>query len=189
MVAQVREYRGRLLNHVEMLHQPGERQLARKLYEALGCTVTDRGSRTFSAHVAPEHPDMQNNVLYCSEVSPQQWRLEQEMRKAMGSRAGLEKAFAAYERKLTHAPHGITHFGIRYPSVERLEEVVKDFDKRLDPAVRRRTRLVRVFRPGDKDAISSATTQAFVVTDIVAAGLFYLGQLIELQGQWPGVRV
>ncbi len=186
---QPRDYTGRLLNHVEMLHQPGERELAKRLYEALGCTVTDRGGRTFSSHVAPEHPDMQNNVLYCSEVSPQQWKLEQEFRKALGAYDSLAQAKAVYDEKVTHAPHGITHFGIRYPSIAKLEETVKNFDARLDPALKKRTRLVRVYRPEDKDSISTGTVQAFVVTDIVAAGLFVLGQLIELQGQKEGVRV
>jgi hypothetical protein len=132
---------------------------------------------------------MQNNVLYCSEVSPQQWRLEQEFRKALDAHDSLAQAKAVYDDKATHAPHGITHFGIRYPSIQKLEETVKDFEGRLDPALKKRTRLVHVYRPGDKDAISPATVQAFVLTDIVAAGLFFLGQLIELQGQKAGVRV
>ena len=37
-------YKGRLLNHVEMVYRPGERHLVTKLFTALGCTVIDTGA-------------------------------------------------------------------------------------------------------------------------------------------------
>ena len=38
-------------------------------------------------------------------------------------------------------------------------------------------------RPGDKAALTQNLIQAFIYTDIVASGLFCLGQVIELQAQ------
>jgi hypothetical protein len=42
-------YKGRLLNHVELVYWPGERHLVGKLFTALGCTVIDGGA-TQSLH-------------------------------------------------------------------------------------------------------------------------------------------
>jgi len=44
------EYTGNLLNHVEALYRPGERELAVEFAEMLGCAVTDTG---FPALPAP----------------------------------------------------------------------------------------------------------------------------------------
>ena len=37
------DYRGRMLNHVEVLYRPGDRELATRFLETLGCTVVDTG--------------------------------------------------------------------------------------------------------------------------------------------------
>jgi hypothetical protein len=42
---------------------------------------------------------------------------------------------------------------------------------------------LRAIRPGDPEALTSNLIQAFVYTDIIATGLFCLGQVIELQAQ------
>jgi hypothetical protein len=39
----IADYKGKLLNHVEALYRPGERQLAIDLTEALGCAISDTG--------------------------------------------------------------------------------------------------------------------------------------------------
>ena len=42
-----------------------------------------------------------------------------------------------------------------------------------------------VFRPGDPGAYTDTMVQAFVRTDVVAAGLLAFGQHVELQYQIP----
>jgi hypothetical protein len=42
---------------------------------------------------------------------------------------------------------------------------------------------VRAVRPTDPEAMTPDLIQAFVYTDIIASGLFCLGQVIELQAQ------
>ena len=182
-MGQLVDYKGRMLNHVEMLYQPGERSLAVKVYEALGCRVSQTDGETMVVHVAPDQNDPVNNVLYSSEVSPEQWQLEQELRAARTDRPSLAAAFATYDHKLRNHPHGITHFGIRYPSFARLEEALARMGRDLDPRLEGRLSVSAVFRPHDAGARSDRLIQAFVTTDVVAAGLFMLGQLIELQAQ------
>jgi hypothetical protein len=177
------DYRGRLLNHVEMLHQPGERALAIKAYEALGCRVSQPEKPTMVAHVAPDSDDKSNNILYSSEVSPEQWEFELAFKRALARDPELGRAFARYDDKYRNRPHGLTHFGIRYPSFAKLEATLHELETNLDPALRGRFRVTRVYRPEDEDRRTDRLIQAFVATDVIAAGLFCLGQLIELQAQ------
>ncbi len=51
-----------------------------------------------------------------------------------------------------------------------------------DPAMKDRVKVMAI-RPGDPQGLSNDLIQAFVYTDIVATGLFCLGQVIELQAQ------
>ena len=52
---------GALLNHIEAVYRPGERQLAIDLFEALGCATADTGvmNETGSSYVSV-HPDPGN---------------------------------------------------------------------------------------------------------------------------------
>lgn len=184
-MANLIDYRGRLLNHVEMLYQPGERALAIKAYEALGCRVTQPENPTMVAHVAGDSDDKTNNVLYSSEVSPEQWEFEQALKRSLAQDSALAKAFARFDDKYRNRPHGITHFGIRFPSFAKLEEKLTELETDLDPALRGRFCVTRVYRPEDEDRRTDRMIQAFVATDVIAAGFFCLGQLIELQAKEP----
>ena len=74
-------YKGRLLNHVEMIYRPGERHLVTKLFTALGCTVIDTGATHL--YIAVGSPDKYglNNSLYASEVTQEQWLLDSRLRR------------------------------------------------------------------------------------------------------------
>ena len=74
-----------------------------------------------------------------------------------------------------------THFGIRLASVEALEQLLARIRSLPDPELEGRLELAAVFRPGDPGALSDTLIQAFVRTDVCAAGLIRLGQHIELQ--------
>ena len=41
MTRNLKDPLGRLLNHVEFVYAPGERELAKRLFRALGCRVVD----------------------------------------------------------------------------------------------------------------------------------------------------
>lgn len=177
------DYRGRMLNHVEMLYQPGERRLAIKALEALGCKVAGGDRPTMTAHVALDGEDAVNNVLYASEVAPEQWALEQAFKRATQSNTDLAKAYAVYQDRYRNRPHGIAHFGIRYPSYAKLEAALAHLEKHLAAELRGRFSVTHVYRPADADRRTDTLIQAFVATDIIASGLFVFGQLIELQAQ------
>lgn len=50
-----------------------------------------------------------------------------------------------------------------------------------DPELAGRIQLSAVFAPGDPGSLTDTMIQAFVHTDVVAAGLLVLGQHFELQ--------
>lgn len=182
-MAQLVDHKSRILNHVEMLYQPGERQLAITAYQALGCKVTRTESATMVVHVSPDGDDTSNNVLYASEVAPEQWELEQALKRVTKKDPELARTYATYMERYRSRPHGITHFGIRYSSAEQLEAALAIMEKDLDQALKDRFRVTRVYHPQNPDARSKITIQAFITTDIIAAGFFTFGQLIELQAK------
>ena len=73
---------GHRLNHVEMVYRPGERALAGRVFELLGMRVLDRGGTWMTALVDPDVADFSNNACYASEVTPEQWALEQTLASA-----------------------------------------------------------------------------------------------------------
>ncbi len=182
------DYRGHLLNHVEVLYQRGERELATRFFEALGCTVvdtaTDAGTGSTILFVYPEETwqDRLNNVVYLSEVREPQRQLEQILAARARGDDELRDAIAAYDHKARTNPHGIPHFGLRYPDFDALEAVIDRLQHQLPLELRDRV-VVDPIRPGDPRSMTDELIQAFVRTDVVCSGLFTFGQLIELQAQ------
>jgi hypothetical protein len=176
-------YKGRLLNHLEMVYRPGERHLVNKLFTALGCTVTDTGHTHMGIAVGATDKYGLNNALYASEVTPEQWALELQLQKALESGSALAAAYAGYEEKFRRHPQLTSHFGIRYPSFDALEKTLDHLQNGLDPELAGRVRIKGIFRPGDPGSYTDFIMQAFIKTDIAASGLITFGQHIELQAQ------
>ena len=172
----------RRLTHVEVLYRPGERELAVKLFALLGCEAVDRGGQFFTSFVEPSSPrDYSNNVLYASEVGAEQWSFEQ----ALTAGAGPEReTFIAATRR---EPQRSTHFGFRVPDEPALDALVARVRHAglEDGDLAGRVAVDGVYRPGDPGAIAPNMVQAFVWTDVVAAGLLSLGQHIEVQWHLP----
>lgn len=172
----------RRLNHVELLYRPGERELALRLFEVLGCEPVDRGSHWFTALVDPHgERDFVNNTLYASEVPAAQWAFEQSVLQA----AGPERD--AYVEGLRVAPQYSTHFGIHVADEAEFEDTLDRIRAAgaSDEQLAGRIALDGVYRPGEPGAIAPNMVQAFAWTDVVAAGLLCLGQHIEIQWQLP----
>jgi hypothetical protein len=174
---------GGLLNHVEMVHRPGERALVSRLFAALGCAVVDTGGQFLVIHADPgaADPRMLDNCLYASEVAPEQWRFEEALRARLSSDAELGASYAAFAERAERRPQSSTHFGIRMTSPERLEEILERVDQLRRGQLGERVTVAGVLRPGDPGSLSSSLIQAFVRTDVCAAGLLCFGQHIELQ--------
>lgn len=169
----------RLLNHTELIYAPGERELAGKLFELLGCRVEDGGSHLIVI-VDPASECWYDNCLYASEMLGEQQSLEGLLEKRLADdpqlRAGLEGYRAGFARR----PEYVTHFGIRIPSREALEEILERIEN-AEGDLAGRIEVVRRIEPGDADALDPSLIQVFVRTDVCAAGLLTLGGNIELQ--------
>ncbi|MFI1379965.1 hypothetical protein [Embleya sp. NPDC020886] len=177
----------RRISHVELLHRPGERAQARRVLELLGCRVLDRGGHFFSAFVEPAVSDYRANVLYASEVTPEQWAFEQQLGVA-SAEGPLARAQASWMAHMRANPQYSYHFGLRLPSEQVLDAALARVEAAGRPGgdLAGRIEVVSVFRPGDPDAATDTMVQAFVRTDVVACGLIALGQHIELQWHLPG---
>ena len=176
----------RALNHVELVYAPGERPLARALFELLGFDVRDSGGPFLTGMIENGQGDFAHNALYASEVTPEQWALEQALRAAIDGGA-LAAPTAEYTANLREHPQRSCHFGIRYPTVDDHEAALDRITHVEDhaPDLVGRVTLSGVFRPGDPGSYTDTMTQAFVRTDVIASGLLAFGQHIELQWQVP----
>ena len=95
---------GRLLNHVELLYRPGERQLTGQVFEILGCGVVESGGPYLVRPIVAGSEDTTNNVIYPSAVTPDQGRFGHVDQSRM---AGLPELAGAVE----HPGDGPTEAG------------------------------------------------------------------------------
>lgn len=178
----------RVLNHVELVYRPGERGLVGRLFELLGCGVVDTGGPFLIVHVDPERrdPTMLDNCLYASEATPAQLALEDAFAKALAGQGELAEGHAGYVDHNVSKPQFTTHFGLAMP-VDALDDAVARVGEAAtsDPDLAGRVSVSGVFRPGDPGSLSPTLVQAFVQTDVCAAGLLALGQRFELQARVP----
>ena len=171
---------GRLLNHTELVYAPGERGLTARVFEALGCRVVDPGGPYLVVLIDPRSQSFYDNVLYASEMTGEQFELEKALRGQLAGSSDLGDKYRTYRARLEREPQRTTHFGIRLGGPAELVEVEKSLA--AAPAeLAGRLRLARVFRPGDPGSLDPQLVQAFLWTDVCAAGLTCLGQHIELQ--------
>ena len=175
---------GALLNHIEAVYRPGERQLAIDLFEALGCATADTGvmNETGSSYVSV-HPDPgdcnYDNVIYLGEMAGEQLRLEDMLRQRSEGDGELRATLDAFRSSAHERPFGHAHIAVRYPNFESLQRVLDRIEERLTPALKQRVR-INVFRPGDHDEVGPNSIQAFITTDVVGCGLLAAGQILEL---------
>ena len=166
----------RLLTHVELLHGPGERALAARFLDLLGCETVDRGGHWITSFVEPdEDRDYSTNVLYVSEVGAEQVVFERSL--------AATPAAADHRAAMRRGPQMYAHFGFRVATEDDLEAIVDRIRSagEGDPDLAGRVAVDGIYRPGEPGAIAPNMVQAFIWTDIVAAGLLCLGQHIEVQ--------
>ena len=180
----------RHLNHLEMVYRPGERELATRVFELLGLRVLDNGGPWMFAHVDPAIGDVRNNACYASEMTPEQYALEQALAALITANGDDSDSVGSvavdYLARLRAEPQRSFHFGINVHDRE-------DFDATLDriraaeadPDLTGRVALIGVFHPDEPGALAPGMIQAFFRTDVVAAGLLTFGQHVELQWHLP----
>ena len=99
-MTKIRDYSGRLLNHIEALYRPGERALAIELAEALGCAISDTGFRDgdgdsfLAVHPDPDDRNLSNNAFYISQMTPEHLALEDALRITVDHDQSLQELLA-----------------------------------------------------------------------------------------------
>jgi hypothetical protein len=163
----------RALNHAELVHRPGERELARRALSAMGCTVRDgtTGIWIFA-----------DEVFLLSEVTPEQWAFEERLA-AQLERDREDPVQRAFLGRLSVEPQRYHHLGIGFETLADWQVAVEGIQglSATDAELAGRLEVAAVFRPGDPGAYGDDFVQAFVRTDIFSVGLLALGQTIELQ--------
>jgi hypothetical protein len=176
----------RHLNHVEMVHAPGERHLAIRAFELLGGRLSVSAAGTpigldVASQLVGRFPH--DNAIYVSEITPEQWEFEQALRDTLQENIRLRALHESYLANVRDQPQKSFHFGIRFETLEALGERVEAINQAgADPDLKGRMVVSGVYRPG---TYTTSMTQAFVWTDIVASGLLLTGQHIELQWRLP----
>jgi hypothetical protein len=168
---------GHRLNHVELVYRPGERERTKKIFETLGLLVTDTGGPYLNIDIDPSSPAGYNNVVFASEVTPQQWAFEQQLQQSIASGGEMANSFGAFQANMQEVPYLSTHFGIRL-SLDDMEATVARLEALDDPDLEGRLSISAQFGPG---SLTPTLLQAWVKTDVFAAGLITVGQHIELQ--------
>lgn len=175
------------LNHVELVYRPGERLLARRVFELLGAAVQDFGGPFLTVVLGAGQVDLVSNVLYASEVPPEQWRLEQRLADELAAGGSLHREASPFFERLAVQPQSSSHFGLRVADADTFEATLGRVRRAgaCDPELAGRIEVVAVYRPGDEGSLTDLMVQGFVRTDVVASGLLAFGQFIELQLHTP----
>lgn len=181
--------RNRYLSHAELVHRPGERQLAHDFLSLLGIELEDAmGGRFMMAVVDKESyvPQDFENFFGGSEVHSEQWAFEEALIEALREGGKLAESFRAYQDRLDRDPTSGMHIGIHFPEIEaweatvaRLQGLEQDF-----PALSGRVRIASLTRPGNPGSFPPLY-QCFVWTDIISAGSLAIGQRFELSAIDP----
>jgi hypothetical protein len=176
-----------------LLYRPGDRGLAIRLFELLGCQCDeiDAGDlgRYLVVRIEPAEQTISGNVFYLSEIEPEQLELEKELERQMNAGGSeLATTYARFHRMREERPYRAGHIGLRLPSLTALEAVLDRMQSGGLDELSGRATVCGVMRPTPERANSGWPVQAFVWTDIVSAGYLSAGQMIELQGaQDPAV--
>ena len=171
---------GRLLNHMEFVHRPGERPLVGELFDLLGIEMFD--SMFVIGRIDADTATATDNIFAGSEARPEQMAFEAAFGAALAE-GGLAAAHADYMKLLSDAPQYGMHVGIRFDSLDDWRGAVDAVAAVADthPNLVGRVRLQGDIPPGHPASLSPHLHQAFLWTDVIACGSLTLGQQLELQ--------
>ncbi len=183
--------RAHLLNHVEFVYPPGDRARVRSFLEDLGLRVLDPQTDPTPAELGPAagpylivylaegDDDLIDNVVYASEVRPEQWALESALRARIDDDQELRALQTAHRAAHARLPQAMTHVGLAYSSTREVKAAMARLA--ANDALEGRLTLSDVFEPGGPGSVDDRVTQAFVHTDLLSVGLLLGGQQFELQ--------
>jgi hypothetical protein len=194
------------LGHLALSYLPGDMEPARHLFERLGCTLVENGPAPgrdgfCSVLLDGATGNYADNLLFLAQASPAQLALEESARAAWRGEGADGSAFRTLRELRGRAPEVASHLGIRYATLDALEDVLLAIEadardggplhgrveltkyrarRGLDADVDARMEASPAFTGDEPEAFADHWIQCFVTTDLFGYGLVALGQTIEL---------
>ena len=199
----------RTIGHLALHYGPGDCDGARRLLEVLGATLVENGPPGFcTVLIDGETANHAQNIMFLSQCSNTQLQLEAAITTALHA-GGSDQApeLTEYRQMRYDKPESIAHIGIRYKTLEEVEQAILTLEKGaqpggefegrievtkfkarpdLDPAIDARMAVSPIFDESTKPAFANYWVQCFVKTDLFAHGLLAFGQTIELDYVFDG---
>ena len=200
-----------VIGHLALHYMPGDEHKARRLLELLGCTLVDNGPAPGSdgfctVLVNGSDANYADNIMFLSSVTPEQAAVEDAIKTALGSgEPDEDPAVGKLRDSMISKPESTSHIGIRFDSLEELEEVLAGIEAAAAPGgeLEGRIQLVKyAARSGDDEAASASVAerlaespafsgqetpsfapywiQCFVTTDLCGFGILAFGSTFEL---------
>lgn len=194
----------RSLGHLALYYRPGLEEAARVLLTDLGCELVENGYAPgedgfCSALLDGPRANHGDNLVYISGMQEEQLRVEDALEKAL-AQLGMADSW----RDMAGIPEARPHFGIRFHTLEALEEALLAIERHAEPGeplaghVRFRNYRARpgldaetdariaaspVFRGDEKPGYTDYLVQCFVRTDLF--GNLTSAGTIELDYAFP----
>jgi hypothetical protein len=184
-VRKISEYSGQLLNHLEAVYRPGDRRLAREFLTALGLYVEDysvadpEATSMLGIHFEPADRDSTNNVIFLHQMSAPQAAFDSLLQARLADDDALASAHAEFLEAIKRYPGATPHFGIRYRSMDAVDQVIERLNGVSEELKRRLS--VEEMPPYPTRAGMPDIRQVFVQSDIITTSPAGFGQMIELQ--------
>jgi len=205
------------LGHLALHYRPGEAQLAARFFELIGARVKTfgpfpNGDYFYLIALNSAAPDEAEDIVFLSAMTPQQYELEQEMSAHLGlGTPHLHPKLQAFFAEKARQPEFFLHFGVHFARLEDLEAAVQRLEAamRSDPAfgarfqgfqtlkaraeandadIPARMAASPVFSKTEGYAFGRNIVQVHVRTDLFAAGLSFLGAVVELDYTFIGAK-
>jgi hypothetical protein len=203
--------RARTLGHLALYYVPGTETAARTLLEDIGCTLVDNGPSPgndgfCTVLVDPDTGNNADNIFFLARMSPEQLGIEEAIRSAMGSGSDHEDpAHSAFREKRRDWPEAGSHVGVRFGSMEALEDALLALERDaapggplvdhvevtrfaarpgLDDEIDTRMKASPAFSGDERPAFADYWVQCFVKTDLF--GMLSSAGTIELDYVFDG---
>jgi hypothetical protein len=202
------------LGHIAMHYRPGEGPLAARFFELLGCWLKcfgpmPNGENFYIIALNGTAPDEPENIVFLSAMAAQQRELEQELAAHLG--VGTDRPHPKLQAFFDHKqrePEHFLHFGVHFSSLEDLEAAAQRLDAAIDgdaefaariqgvqhlkarsgrdAEIDARMAASPVFAKVTREAYGQNIVQVHVRTDLFAAGLSFLGVVVEFDYAFRG---
>lgn len=200
-----------VLGHLALHYLPGDEHKARRLLELIGCTLVDNGPAPgadgfCTVLVNGADANYADNIMFLSAATPEQVAVEHAIRTALhANEPGEDPAVATFRASIAAKPESTSHIGIRFHTLERLEQVLAAIGTATEPGgeLEGRATLVKYAPGAGNDPAASASVaervaaspaftgheqpsfapywiQCFVTTDLCGFGILAFGSTFEL---------